>query len=114
MFREVKSNKEEQWRARLARFQSSGMTVVEFCERERISSPSFYQWRKRLAAPNKGNSVSPTFVPVRLTPLASPVEIHLPNGARVCVPAGDVVALRIAVEVAGQLNGGEESEGRPC
>jgi hypothetical protein len=56
----------------------------------------------------------PTFIPLRLTRLESPVEIHLPNGARVCVPPGDAGALRIAVEAAGQWSGGEEREGDAC
>ena len=113
MFRAVKSGKEVLWRSRLQRFQSSGMTVVQFCRRERVSAPSFYQWRKRLAT-SHGTTSSPTFVPLRLTRLASPVEIHLPNGARVCVPPGDADALRIAVEAAGRWNGGQEKEHDAC
>ena len=49
MFREVKSSKQEVWRSRLRRFESSGMSVTRFCRSERVSVPSFYQWRKRLA-----------------------------------------------------------------
>ena len=40
--------KEDLWRSRLRRFQSSGMSVTRFCEAEGVSAPSFYQWRKRL------------------------------------------------------------------
>lgn len=36
------------WRRMLARFEASGLTVVAFCEREGISSKSFYRWRLRL------------------------------------------------------------------
>ena len=116
MFGAVQSGREELWRSRLQRFRSSGMTVVQFCQREQISAPSFYQWRKRLATSHVKAS-SPTFVPVRLTPLAplaSPVEVHLPNGARVCVPPGDAEALRVVVEAAGRVQGGEEREVKAC
>ncbi len=38
------------WMARLAAFRRSGLTICEFCRRECVSEPSFYQWRRRLAA----------------------------------------------------------------
>jgi transposase-like protein len=36
------------WRRMLARFEESGLTAIAFCEREGISSKSFYRWRVRL------------------------------------------------------------------
>lgn len=36
------------WPAMLARFEESGLTAVAFCEREGVSSKSFYRWRLRL------------------------------------------------------------------
>ena len=36
------------WRARLSQWRRSGLSVAEFCRRERISEPSFFGWRKRL------------------------------------------------------------------
>ena len=36
------------WPGMLARFEGSGLTAVAFCEREGISSKSFYRWRLRL------------------------------------------------------------------
>ena len=113
MFHAVKSGKEELWRSRLQRFQSSGLSVTRFCQREQISAPSFYQWRKRLRV-SKDSSSSPTFVPVRLTQAAA-VEIHLPNGTRVCVPPGNTDALRVAIEAAGELgDGSRETEADAC
>jgi hypothetical protein len=38
------------WRERLSRWQQQQCSVTEFCRRERINQPSFYLWRKRLAA----------------------------------------------------------------
>lgn len=108
MIRAFNSGKEQLWRARLQRFQSSGMSVTRFCQREQISVPSFYQWRKRLGI-STVNNATPTFVPVRVTQ-ASMVEIHLPNGTRICVPAGQADSLRLAIEVVGQLGGDQDGE----
>lgn len=37
------------WRERLRRFSKSGLSVARFCEREKVSPASFYQWRRKLA-----------------------------------------------------------------
>ena len=36
---------EVQWRALLSRFSTSGLSVAAFCEREAVSTASFYRWR---------------------------------------------------------------------
>jgi hypothetical protein len=41
----------QQWSERLSRFGDSGQTVAEFCRAERVSQPSFYQWKKKLGFP---------------------------------------------------------------
>ena len=44
-----KSNeKEEFWRLVIEEHGASGLSVRAFCEREGVSEPSFYAWRKRL------------------------------------------------------------------
>ena len=44
-----KSNeKEEFWRLVIEEQGASGLSVRAFCEREGVSEPSFYAWRKRL------------------------------------------------------------------
>lgn len=84
------------WQARLARFQTETITVVEFCRREGVSVPSFYQWKKRLghqlASPVDSTSdrqlhlAPPAFTSLRLTDLATdpprPV-LRLPGGASI-------------------------------
>lgn len=111
----VNSSKEGVWRSRLRRFRSSGMSVLQFCEVEGVSAPAFYQWRKRLGTAAVAQA-SPTFVPVRLAAPAAAVEIHLPNGARVCVPPGPQQAdsLRVAIEAAGRLHGSSAAEADAC
>ena len=48
MGRKLSSGTEAVWRERLVRFDSGDLTVAEFCRREGVPNPSFYQWRKRL------------------------------------------------------------------
>lgn len=52
MGRKKRVSSEAVWRDRLARFSRSNWTVVEFCRREGVSNPHFYQWRKRLRPVN--------------------------------------------------------------
>jgi hypothetical protein len=109
------SSREVVWRQRFRRFGKSRLPVAAFCRAEGVSAPSFYHWRKRLAERDREGvlakrSTEP-FLPVRLTPTLAPpqatppVEIHLPNGVRVCVPGGDPVALRVGIATAGELPG---------
>jgi hypothetical protein len=71
------------WQQRLQRFRASGLTVPAFCDREGISTASFYAWRRRLehdATP--GGPEAPHLIPVRLVPppVSAPVELLLPSG----------------------------------
>ena len=38
----------QEWTERLERFAKSRQTVAEFCRDERVSAPSFYQWKQKL------------------------------------------------------------------
>lgn len=78
------------WQARLERFQTQSITVKEFCRREGVSVPSFYQWKKRLGqqqlAPDSRQPLStPGFAAVLLTDqLAAPGPVlRLPGGASI-------------------------------
>ena len=103
---------EHTWRLRLRRQAVSGLSIREFCERERISTASFYAWRRRLAAPQvAAPSDPPLFVPIRLDP-APPAddtapdlgfEIELPHRIRLrCAAPPDPVWLgRLVAALAG-------------
>lgn len=55
------------WRSVVSRFQESGLSVAQFCEREGIGAASFYHWRSRLSSPGeqrKKRSHSHPVVPV--------------------------------------------------
>jgi hypothetical protein len=109
MWRKQNSGAEAVWRERLAKFESGNLTVADFCRREGVSNPSFYQWRKRLkqrgqqpsrvgraGRKSPGNGRSSRFLPVNVSGL-SMAEIELPNGIRIRVPATNADVLRTAI-----------------
>lgn len=70
------------WRGILARFAQSELTVRAFCQREGVSSASFYRWRSVLKGPpHKPRSPKPSRV---ANPAAGFVELGAlsPSGAR--------------------------------
>jgi transposase-like protein len=121
MGRGIDVARHDSWRRRLERFSSWSGTVAEFCRREGVTQGTLYLWRKRL--PREGASsgavgsvlapeaVRPTsdaqraasFVELSLTGRAAMVEIELPNGAVVRVPAEHEATLRVAIGAAGEL-----------
>lgn len=48
MPRMTKPERIQLWLDRLNRHAASQLTVAEFCQREAVSLPSFYQWKRRL------------------------------------------------------------------
>jgi transposase-like protein len=105
---ESNSSKVQQWTDRLDRYRQSDRTVSEFCRKEGISTPSFYQWKKKLASePDNGGqarsiadrasqqvqstqrqgdstSTGSGFQSVELLPTSSSVTtIRLPNGIEI-------------------------------
>jgi transposase-like protein len=121
MGRGIDVARHEAWRRRLERFSSWSGTVAEFCRQEGVTQGTFYLWRKRLprdgASSGAAGSVlvpermPPTddaqrvasFVELSLTGRAAMVEIELPNGAVVRVPAEHEATLRVAIGAAGEL-----------
>lgn len=88
-----------QWAERVERFRRSGQTVAQFCAAEGVSEPSFYVWRRTLAADTPAPSL-PALVPIRLTPSPVPtavIELALPGGAVVRFPADVRPDLLVAV-----------------
>ncbi len=100
----------EVWLDRLARFPSSGLTAAQFCALEVVSLPSFYAWKRRLAAevpapdtdPCPSNPPAPRLLPVRLPSAGAPLELVLPSGAVLRISAGaDETALRALLRLLG-------------
>ena len=105
--------KRQEWSRRLQRFADSDLTVVAFCDREEVSTPAFYQWRRKLGVPARSGLVAgrrngtealrpQTFVPVQITQAAS-VRMRCPNGVELWLPQGDVPLLTAAISAAGNL-----------
>jgi transposase-like protein len=107
------------WQQRLQRFERGSLTVAAFCQAESVSPASFYHWRRMLrhgatqsreTAFDRPMSIGgPAFVPVKVVATAT-VEVHLPNGVRLEVPAADRAALEAVVATVSRLPGtaGEE------
>jgi transposase-like protein len=82
------------WGERLRRYGRSDLTVAEFCRREGVSAPSFYQWRRRLCGTAdsrakrgaSGGRETAAFQPVLLAG-AGVVTIAWPSGVRMELPA---------------------------
>jgi len=100
------------------RFQSSGLSVKDFCENECILQSKFYYWKKKLLEQNQHSEQPSDFVPIvfsgsapqlsakkkvqqkpnpeHLAPASSDVfEIIYPNGVKLRIPVGvDINQLR--------------------
>lgn len=101
-----RSDKRAVWADRLRRYQRSGLSVARFCDKEGVSAPSFYQWKKRLAqalAPrsllraNGARQAEAAFQQVTLVPSAAVVAIEWANGVRMELPAENVALVRAVV-----------------
>lgn len=102
------------WIERLACFRASGLRPPAFCAAEGISRPSFYFWKRRLAAESRSPDTptmadaapGPRLLPVRLASSPAPLEVVLPSGAVLRIPPGsDLTFVRSLVQSLGE---------RPC
>jgi hypothetical protein len=101
------------WRECIRRQVDSGLTVAQFCVRERLSVATFQSWKRRLRLIDLANrppasSVSPAFLPVTVRVVEHapeeplPIEADLPNGIRLRIPtANALLACRLVRSIAG-------------
>jgi hypothetical protein len=103
-----------EWERRLERYQSNEVNLDVFCLQEGVSRSTFYRWKRRLdngipetlqaaaVEPEQNGSTDALFLPISLK--KSRVEIELPNGGVVRLPA-DVSqgVLTAVVRVVGSL-----------
>jgi transposase len=99
------------WGERLERFAHSGLTPTQFCAAEGLALPSFYSWKRRLAAEHRDGLTDttrdqpsgPRLLPVCLQPAV--LELLLPGGAVLRIPPGcDLTWLRSLVEALGGVS----------
>jgi transposase len=100
-----------EWEERLKRWAKSGRSIEAFAAREGIDPRrlKWWQWKLRASSqPEPSPLPEPRFVPVRVVDSgadgadgAAPLEIVLPNGRVVRVPAAfDAVALEQVLAIA--------------
>ena len=102
--------KESRWRARLGRHATSGLSVREFCQRERVAESAFYFWRRVIAERDDAKAAPaariasaagrtlPAFVPAVVTGLPSgggSLAIELAGGRVLRLPEA-ISAARLA------------------
>ena len=95
------AERESYWREIMTRQAESGLNGAQFCQRESLSSPSFYSWKRKLrerdaggelnGTENSGASTRSRFVPVQIEPngfdsMRSTIRIHWPRGIQLEVP----------------------------
>ena len=107
--------KERVWAERLGRYRASGLTVVRFCARERVSVQTFYYWSKRIAADSTVVSSSLRSEPAGQARAAvgagqpAVVRFHFNGAVEVSVPAYCLDAIRCLAQCV--QNWGAESGG---
>jgi hypothetical protein len=91
---ECDPSREQHWRAVVADWRASGLSVRAFCRRRQLAEPSFYFWRRELPKREKTPTrPAPTFVPLTVVPVAT-IEVHCPSGHVVTLPNADATTLR--------------------
>ena len=89
MSRISRIGKHEEWKERPARYDQSNQTIAQFCLDEGISTPSFYQWRKKLRPLATDRTVRPgRFQPVHIvssltTSGGQPTIVRLGHGMQI-------------------------------
>ena len=126
MARKVNQALRDEWRKRIQRQQQSGLTVAEFCQREDVSTATFYGWKRKLHAirspqakkapprQKKGtrprrhgeSSATQSNVPFVQLPLSAPaaspwIEVVLAEGTVVRLPQQNLAALQTVLRTLG-------------
>ena len=114
--------KERFWRQHVSGQARSKLTVRDYCRQAGLSEASFYAWRRELvqrdsgpgeaarragqladAEPTTARTASPaaaSFLPVTIgAAAAGPIEVALPSGLVIRVPAQNAAALRTILEL---------------
>jgi hypothetical protein len=62
-------SKQQFWRQVIREFDAAGQGIRQFCRARRLSEPSFYSWRRRLAQRDAASVApsEPVFLPVQVT-----------------------------------------------
>jgi hypothetical protein len=80
------------WVERLERFARSGRTPAPFCAAEGLALPSFYAWKRRLAAEH-GDRPAATARDEQPGPPLLPVHLHAAAALELLLPGGTVLRI---------------------
>lgn len=91
---------EQFWRATLAKWMKSGLNIRDFCRKHRLAEPSFYSWRREIAARDGKPIAQPTTahtksVVTRRSPARSRRASSPSRRTAVSTPQPSFVALRV-------------------
>jgi hypothetical protein len=118
MKRAINQQLRETWRQHVLQQAQSGLSVAEFCVQHQLAAASFYQWKRKLSAQPAADSkrlgngkilanVTPAthatgaFLPVTIMAnrvRAAWIELTLPNGTLVRLPAENLDALQLVLQ----------------
>ena len=98
MARQADRKKFSAWQQRLRRFTTSGLPVVRFCARERVSVATFWYWRRKCEGTySKPVTMAATFSPVEVFGGRS-VTLRFAAGAVLEIPEDRPELVRVAIE----------------
>jgi len=113
------------WRGRIRRFETSALTVPQFCEREGVSRSAFYVWRQKVKDQITGGMAmvddrtgdprptSGKFASVIVSAAQPPVAVRLPGDVCLELPGDNLAALQAVVaEVMQQAAAAREGAAR--
>ena len=116
MARSSDCRKVPEWQRRMARFEKTQQSAVQFCRDEGVSVASFYRWRKKLVqrrhATEDAAAAAARFTPVRLVGSAG-VAVQLPGGTQVHIPTSDPQTLQVVIETVARVDA-DRVGGAPC
>ena len=103
MARSINQAQIQLWKARLEQFTKSQLSVHEFCKSIHCSVSAYYAWKRKLQTPalpaQSKRSAESNFIPVTLRQdVASVVNVELPGGTKIHLPANAIEALRLVIE----------------
>ena len=114
--------KERLWREQVTSWQRSGLSIRQYCQQHQLNEPNFYAWRRELARRDEVGGISSKSVqrpkplsvmwmPLTVDPSTVPVvEVQLPTGAILRVPAGvESVTLERILTALHQVSSAQES-----
>ncbi len=77
--------KAQLWAKRLREFETSSLSVAQFCQSIGCSIPSFYLWRRKLAGKMPLQPAPSAFLQVQ-TKSDAAIQLKLPSGVVIVVP----------------------------